>query len=61
MKLTEERIFEIAEECHISNKAPLRLTDMGDGTMRFLEPKELTIFGRQLLTFAKAIEKEVSQ
>ena len=56
-----EKIMEIAEKCGFYNfefYGPSKLTDMKDGTLKFLPSKEFTMHGKKLIAFANAIEKE---
>ena len=56
--ISEDRIIKIAEEAGLDTHPPLKLVEMGNGTMKFVKPKELTIYGEKILEFARLIERE---
>ena len=53
-----ERLQALAKEygLGLGMTPPPRLKDMGDGTMRFIQPQELTPYGEKLIAFALAVE-----
>jgi hypothetical protein len=56
--MTDDDIFTVAHKCRLSIgiRPPSKLTDMGNGTLKFMRQEGLTIFGENLLAFAKMIE-----
>jgi hypothetical protein len=56
-----EKVIQLAEQCGLGMfiYPPLRLNNMGDRTIRFIKPTEMTPYGKNLVSFANLIEKEV--
>jgi hypothetical protein len=50
-----KEIIAIAEKHGIDLYHPAMLTDMGDGTSRFIKSTELTYYGEKILLFAKEL------
>ena len=61
--LSDARILELMKEHFPSWElyGPLRLEDQGDGTSKFVSPKELHFAGQRLFEFARLIESEIAK
>jgi len=56
-----EKIVKLAKECGLEMcvYSQPKLTDMGNGTLKFIQGTDLTMYGEKLIVFANLIEKIV--